>query len=118
MIGDENRAQVERNAIHTCSITRVCRSSQCLSITKTSVLRKNGPKTSTMPGHRMSSSVMKDLIKLLRNVSCNINPLCGERTVVLPTSLGLGQQITGASCQTVRCHVEQEQHNKQCVRVP
>lgn len=66
----------------------------------------------------MSSSVMKDLIKLLRNVSCNINPLCEERTVVFPTSLGLGQQITGASYQTVRCRVEQEQHSKQCVRVP
>jgi hypothetical protein len=66
----------------------------------------------------MSSSVMKDLIKLLRNMSRNRNPLCGERTVVFPTSLGLDQQITGASCQTVRCRVEPEQHSKQCVRVP
>jgi hypothetical protein len=68
-VGDENRAQVDVNHKHTCSITRVCRSSQCLSFEKTSVLRKNGPKTSTMPGHRMSSSVVKDLIKLLRDVS-------------------------------------------------
>lgn len=61
---------------------------------------------------------MKDLIKLLRNVSCSMNPLCGERTVVFPTSLGLGQQITGASCQTVRCRMEQGQRSKQYVRVP
>jgi hypothetical protein len=27
-----------------------------------------------MPGHRMSSSVMKDLIRLLGSVSRNINP--------------------------------------------
>jgi hypothetical protein len=71
-----------------------------------------------MPGHRMSSSVVKDLIKLLRDVSCNINPLFGERTIALPTSLTPGQRITGASCQTVRCRMEQEQHSKQCVRVP
>ncbi len=53
-----------------------------------------------------------------RNVSCNINPLCRERTIVFPTSLTLGQRMTGASCQTVRCRVEQEQHSKQCVQVP
>ena len=62
---DENKANSREPKKHTCSITRVCRSSQCLSFVKTSVLRKNGPKTSTMPGHRMSSSVVKDLIKLL-----------------------------------------------------
>jgi hypothetical protein len=71
-----------------------------------------------MPGHRMSSSVVKDLIRLLRNVSCNTNPLRRERTIALLTSLVLGQRITGASCQTVRCRMEQGQHSKQCVRVP
>jgi hypothetical protein len=62
---DKNNKVGTRIRQRTCSITRVCRSSQCLSFAKTSVSRKNGPKTSTMPGHRMSSLVVKDLIKLL-----------------------------------------------------
>ena len=71
-----------------------------------------------MPGHRMSSSVVKDLIKLLRNVSSDLNPFCEKRTIELPTFLAPGRRITDASCQTVRCRVEQERHSKQCVRVP
>jgi hypothetical protein len=47
-----------------------------------------------------------------------ISLLCGERTIALPTSLVPSQRITGASCRTVRCRVEQEQRSKQCVRVP
>jgi hypothetical protein len=51
-------------------------------------------------------------------MSENVTPLCGKRTVALPTFQAVGQQITGASCRTVRCRVGREPHSKQCVRGP
>lgn len=55
----------------TCSITRVWRSSQILSLLKMVAGRRCGPYSDSMPGHLISSLVTKHFARLLgtKNVS-------------------------------------------------
>lgn len=57
----------------TCSITRVCRSSQSLSDENTLLARRCAPYTFSIPGQRMSSGVVKHFtseLNLCQRRSC------------------------------------------------
>jgi hypothetical protein len=69
------------------------------------------------PSHEFVSGEGLDQITVDK-MSGNVTLLCGKHTIALPTFQVMGQQITGASCRTVRCHMGREQHSIQYVRAP